>query len=159
MHDLEGLESNEGILNALQALEIAYNEMKEQLATGNESMDTGLPSTNLVAEVNESITQIQEMMQRNRALRKRRRRKSVRVENADDRSDDDGGKTIKDKRVSIKARALKVKKKQSMHDDDEKGKTNKTKLDAKKTESIKDPKHFRKITTVQQIFEHNMMLE
>lgn len=154
LHDLDSLNSNEGILNALQALEIAYNEMKEHLTAQNELVDSGLPPSTLVANVKDTISQIQEVVQISRATpRKRKRRKSTRTETHEDKSEDEPGKSIRDKRVSIKAKALKVekrKRKDSAGSDDLRKKKNVT--FAKKVDYLRDPKHFRKITTVQQIF-------
>lgn len=108
-----------GILNALEALEIAYNEMKEQLVAGNQNADTGLPATALVTQVRESLDDIQEIMQRNESIRKRKRQKKHSFKQTEDLVSDEEIKsqTIKDKRKAIKSKAIKVVKKKKLSPD------------------------------------------
>lgn len=157
--EVDGIQSNLGILNALEALEIAYNEMKEQLVAGHQNAaDTGLPATALVTEIRESLDEIQEIMHRNESIKKRRRQRKNTIKIAEEPGTDDDIKsqTIKDKRKAIKSRAVKVLKKkktdagEQMHNDAKTGSTPR--------KNIVDQKHFKKITLVQEIFEHNSTL-
>lgn len=166
LHELENIQTNQSIMTALQALEIAYNEMKEHLdepSHGEKTVRT-LPVSDAVKEVTETIEEIQEIFRHQGRTKRRRRKPSTRVIEETDISEDESLQTIKDKRKSIKDKALKVQKKPQSMIGNEQPSSSKESIGSPSPVKIKskpqiDPKHFKKISEVQKIFEMNTLFE
>lgn len=129
--------------------------MKDQSGASNQ--DSGLPSTALVDEVRESLNKIQNTMEKGDNIKRKRRYKKSNTKNVEE-SYNSEEETIKDKRKAIKSKALKVekKKKTDVATTSQSQTDSSTKLSPRK--NIVDQKHFKKITLVQEIFEHNFTL-
>lgn len=166
LHEIENLQTNHGIMSALEALEIAYNEMKESLDQPDEEEGTLAPSA-LVKGINEALVEIQDLFTHNRPQRsKKKRTRRVTESSRKDSDEEERGekKSIKDKRKSIKDRAFKeIKKERGSVTDSEKPSCSSQELIEspmkQKTKTVVDQIHFKKITEVQKIFEMNYLLE
>ncbi|XP_063708123.1 snRNA-activating protein complex subunit 1 [Culicoides brevitarsis] len=166
LHEVEGLQTNHGIMSALEALEIAYNEMKENLDQPEEGECTLAPST-LVKDINEALQEMQDLFTHSRPQRAKRKRTRRTTETSRKDSDEEverekgERKSIKDKRKSIKDRAFKeIKKERGSVTDSEKpscSSQEESPVKSTKSKTIVDQIHFKKITEVQKIFEMNCL--
>lgn len=167
-------------MTALEALEIAYNEMKESLDQSNDLeednddvIERTLPPSALVKDINDAIVDIQDLFTHSRPNRtkKKKARKVTETSRSEfDEEHDEKGRrkqSIKDKRKSIKDRAFKEIKKKRGSVTDRKNleqpscssqETIETPV-KQKVKPIVDQIHFKKITEVQKIFEMNSLLE
>lgn len=174
LHEVENLQTNHGIMSALEALEIAYNEMKESLDVSGEQnedrFDRNLPASALVKDINEAIGEIQDLFTHSRPTRTKKK-KVRKVTETKESDEEQGGKgsarqSIKDKRKSIKDRAFKeIKKKRGSVTDkhlEQPSCSSKESAESpvkQKVKPVVDQIHFKKITEVQKIFEMNSLLE
>lgn len=166
-------------MSALEALEIAYNEMKESLDQSNNSLSdedecerTLAPST-LVKDINEAIIDIHDLFTHFKPNRSKRRSTRRKVTERSMRESDEelqsvfGEGSIKEKRKSIKDRAFKeIKKKRGSVTDKQGEQPSCSTQESTEVPAVKqrprpivDQKHFKKITEVQQIFEMNCLLK
>lgn len=176
LHELDNLQTNHGIMSALEALEIAYNEMKEGLDQTNASLEPGevmtertlVPST-FVKDINECLVEMQDLFTHLKPKRVKRRstRKKVDVakvrESDEEFLEDTGEGSIKDKRKLIKDRAFKeIKKKKGSVTDSQREQPSCSSQESplkQKQRPFVDQKHFKKITEVQKIFEMNSLFK
>lgn len=159
--ELNCIQSNHGILNAIEAIEIAYNEMKEHLGAGNQCADSGLPTTAVVPDLRESLNEIEEILNRNEHSRKKRKCKKNNEKSYEEAPSEDetNQQTIENKRKAIKSKATKIVRKKKA-DAAASGSKNSSPSSSNTPtrKNIVDQKHFKKITLVQEIFEHNFTL-
>uniref|UniRef100_A0A336KTH1 CSON014832 protein n=1 Tax=Culicoides sonorensis TaxID=179676 RepID=A0A336KTH1_CULSO len=178
LHELESLQTNHGIFSALEALEIAYNEMKEHLEQPNdldesvEMQERTLPASTLVKDVSESMKEIQDLLTQSKTSRVKKRKRRATESNKHEEDEDeldeksDNRQSIKDKRKSIRDRAFKdIKKKRGSVTDKKVEQPSSSSQEINespvkiRSKPIVDQKHFKKITEVQKIFELNSLLE